>query len=135
MPVFKGVEALSVRVHDRVIVQNNPVNWIDPDGLSKTTGIQNGDDPYLKRLREANGDREKINEVKREVEELRECKKMDNARWKNVKAWLKLAKDGRLYEQPLIMLDTQVQYLRGLNPANSKPHEPYDPITNRGGSL
>jgi hypothetical protein len=43
-PVFSGVAALGGRGHDRVIVQNNPINWIDPTGLDWFRPIA---DPYV----------------------------------------------------------------------------------------
>jgi len=116
-------------------VENNPVNWIDPSGLSKTKGILNGNDEYLRRLKDANGDRNKINEIKREVDQLRNCKEISNDRWNKIKAWLKLAKDGRLYMQPLLMFDFQKDFLNPFNPATWDTHSPYDSVTNPGGSL
>lgn len=32
-PVFRGVAALGGKGHDRVIIQNNPINYSDPSGL------------------------------------------------------------------------------------------------------
>ena len=73
------------------------MNWIDPDGLSKTKGIKTGNDEYLRRLRNARGDRNKINQIAKEVAEARKQGKINPKRMKKIKAWLKLAKDGRLY--------------------------------------
>ncbi|WP_446011772.1 RHS repeat-associated core domain-containing protein [Candidatus Electrothrix sp.] len=78
-------------------VAGNPVNWFDIEGVSKTKGITQGNDEYLQRLREAKGDRKIINDIAREVDDLKKAGKIKPQRAKKIKAWLKLAKDGRLY--------------------------------------
>ena len=78
-------------------VQNNPVNYIDPWGESKTKGIKSGNDEFLTRLRKARGNRNTINKIAKEAEDLKKAGKIKPQRWKKIRAWLKLAKDGRLY--------------------------------------
>jgi RHS repeat-associated protein len=74
----------------------DPTNLLDATG-NWPEGITRGDDPYLKRLRDTGGNRAQINAIEKEVQALRGAGQMSNARWKNIRAWLKLAKDGRLY--------------------------------------
>jgi RHS repeat-associated protein len=79
-------------------VSSNPLNWIDPLGLSKTEGITNADDPFFKRLKDAaqKGDRGTIEKIAKEAEKMKDAGKMKPERWKKVLAWIKLAKDGRI---------------------------------------
>ena len=78
-------------------VSNDPINWIDLESKSKTKGIKSGDDEFLKKLREARGNRDSIDKIAKEADELKRLGKIKPERWKKIKAWLKLAKDGRLY--------------------------------------
>ncbi len=78
-------------------VLGDPVNFVDEDGLSKTKGITKGDDPYLKKLKDANGNRTQVNAIEKEIQSLKNSGKINSERWKKLKAWVKLAKDGRLY--------------------------------------
>ncbi|MDD2336378.1 MAG: hypothetical protein PHD01_07350, partial [Geobacteraceae bacterium] len=95
---------------------NNPVNWIDPDGLSKTKGIQQGNDEYLRRLRETQGNRKAIEEIEREIANKKQCGDFSKNRLNKLKAWLKLAKDGRLFSAPLLlMLQNQSDLINNFN--------------------
>jgi len=78
-------------------VLGDPVNWIDEDGLSKTKGILKGDDPYLQQLKKANGNRQEISVIEKEIQDLKNSGKLNSSRWNKLKGWIKLAKDGRLY--------------------------------------
>ncbi len=71
--------------------------WEPVKGLSKTKGIKNANDPYLQRLKDTNGNRAKIAEIEKEILELKQRGKINPQRWKKLKAWIKLAKDGRLF--------------------------------------
>ncbi len=51
----------------------------------------------MRKLRDAHGDRDKINKIAKEIEEAKKKGKITPQRMKKIKAWLKLAKDGRLY--------------------------------------
>ena len=79
---------------------NDPIDYLDPRGLQV-----GGDDPYYKRLKDAasRGDRDAIDEIKREVDELRRKKKIKPERWRWIKAWIKMARDGRILLQPIIV--------------------------------
>jgi hypothetical protein len=78
-------------------VLGDPVDWIDIDGLSKTQGITNANDPYLQRLKDTKGNRQEITKIQNEINNLRKNGKIKPERWRKLKAWIKLAKDGRLF--------------------------------------
>jgi uncharacterized protein RhaS with RHS repeats len=96
-------------------VQNNPINWIDPDGLSKTKGIQQGNDEYLRRLRDTKGVRDEIDAIEREIAKKKQCGDFSKDRLNKLKAWLKLAKDGRLFAPILVVLPGQEDLLNNFN--------------------
>jgi RHS repeat-associated protein len=77
-------------------VDNDPLNYFDAFGESKTKGIQDAADPYLARLRAAMGDREAIRAIEKEARALWEIRDISPERWRKIRAWVKLAKDGRL---------------------------------------
>ena len=78
-------------------VENDPVNYVDPEGLSKTEGLP-GSDPYYHELKEASADI--CNRAKKiELIEKRfklEKKGMKPERVKKIMGWIKTAKDGRI---------------------------------------
>jgi len=95
-------------------VWNSPTNWIDPWGFSKTKGIKRGEDEYLRQLKETKGDRTKIDQIERAVKQQRECGEIGPERWKKIRAWIKLAKDRRLYFPFTLMFEFQIQVLDNL---------------------
>jgi hypothetical protein len=66
---------------------------------------------------------------------MKDSGKLKAKRWKNIKAWIKLAKDGRLYQYPVLLLPGQEDYLDAQNPENWDPDELYDELFNPGGCL
>jgi len=78
-------------------VLGDPVSGVDVLGLSKTKGILDGNDPFLEKLKCTRGDRKKIKIIEDEIIQLKKEGKIKPARWKKLKAWLKIAKDGRLF--------------------------------------
>ncbi len=66
-------------------------------GSQKTKGIKNANDPYLQKLKDTKGDRAKIAKIEEEILKLKNEGKIKPQRWKKLKAWIKLAKDGRLF--------------------------------------
>jgi RHS repeat-associated protein len=77
-------------------VDSDPIDYLDYEGESKTKGILKADDPYLRRIQEVAGDRAKLRQIEKEAEALWRARKIRPERWKKIRAWLKLAKDGRL---------------------------------------
>ena len=83
-------------------VLGDPVNWFDPEGMSKTQGITSGNDPYLNQLKNTNGNQSQIADIEKEIKDLKDKGKIKPERWKKLKAWIKLAKDGRLFKKSLL---------------------------------
>lgn len=73
-------------------------------GRSKTKGIKSGNDTYLNKIKEAarENNREQINKIKQETYAKFEKGEITRDRWNKVKAWVKLAKDGRLLTPPIL---------------------------------
>jgi RHS repeat-associated protein len=100
---------------------HNPINGVDPDGNSKTKGITHGNDPFLLELKDAaqKNDRKAIQEIFKRGEAMKNAKKMSPERWKNLKAWYKLAKDGRILKiaNPLAVGLTTLDTMCNQDPA------------------
>ncbi len=109
---------------------NDPVNFADPDGLSKRTGITQGSDEYYQRFKDTKGDQKKIRGIEQEIYKKREDGKISNKRWSILKALIKIAKDGRLFEDfnLLLMFEWQIQLLE--NPCLL--NDPYLPLDEFG---
>ncbi|QTA84143.1 RHS repeat-associated core domain-containing protein [Desulfonema magnum] len=92
---------------------NDPVNWTDSDGLSKTKGIKQGKDEYYQKFKDTKGDQNKIRELEEEICKKREDGKIKNKRWNILKALIKIAKDGRLFKNTnlLLMFEWQIRLL------------------------
>jgi len=86
-------------------VGNDPVNWVDPSGLSQSEGLP-GDDRYYKDLKKAMGSRLKIAEIEAEAKRAKDCGQISKKRWNKIKGWIKTAKDGRLPSVALPCLTT-----------------------------
>ena len=98
----KGFDGGDVNLY--AYVQNNPILWNDPLGSSKTKGILQGDDKYLQDLKATQGNREAIKEIERAAKAGHATGEISESRWKNIKAWIKLAKDGRLFSEPIMLI-------------------------------
>jgi RHS repeat-associated protein len=85
-------------------VEGDPVNYYDPDGLSKTQGLPGDDSAYQEFVDAAKQGRGKIAEVYEKYKKMWDEGDMSKARWQKIRGWWKTAKDGRILRMPLIML-------------------------------
>jgi len=75
-----------------VYVDSDPLTYFDAFGESKTKGILDAADPYLARLRAAMGNREAIRAIETEARQLWNLREISPERWRNIRAWVKLAR-------------------------------------------
>lgn len=75
---------------------SDPIGWIDPLGDSKSEGVKRGGDEFLTRFRAAQGNREAICKVEKDVEQLWKAGRMSKQRYSKARAWAKLARRNEL---------------------------------------
>jgi RHS repeat-associated protein len=78
--------------------ESDPLNYYDQLGESKTKGILDGDDPYLKRYKDLakRNDRAGMDRLFKQAEREFKTGKISKSRRRKIRAWNKLAKSGRL---------------------------------------
>jgi RHS repeat-associated protein len=82
----------------------DPINYFDPDGLSKTEGLAGDDGAYKEFVDAAKQGRAKVAEVFEKYKEMWDSGDMGVDRWKKIRGWWKTAKDGRILRGPFMLI-------------------------------